>query len=212
MNSSLESDLSRLFLFTANRAVSGHVSVELGFDNKSGRSCVQSQFLVDITDIRENRVVFCFPNTQPDKYSITDICFHDDGLLGAATIMGSISNTNAGLLQGSLVTSNSANDYEPESQSLNFNIVSESTANSGSATHTDIHGWHGSWVIIFDLESGAGFADIMYALSKGSLRMTIKVKDLETGNYKLLTNERNLTLGQSRCPQQSGPFTFRRTA
>jgi hypothetical protein len=212
MKGSPTSDLTRLLLFAADRAIYEHVSVELGFCSKADCSSIQSPFLVEVTDISESRVVFCFPNAQPGTYSISDICFHDDGLLGAATIMGCADDSDIEFPHDDFMTSTNTNHGNTENRGMTHSISGAMSADVGPIRYTNVYGPQDSWVVIFDLLSGTDFADIMYALNKGRLRITIKVKELESGRYELLTNEPNLMLGHNRRTEQSGSFPLRRTA
>lgn len=212
MKDSPNLDMSRLLLFAANRAIYEHVSVEVGFCNNTDSSAIQSQFIVEVTDISERRVVFCFPSAQPDMYSITDICFHDDGLLGTATVMGCLTGCDVELPHDGFMESNNTNHGDSETRHINLGRSSKLPVDADPVRYTNIHGPHDFWVIIFDLQSGAGFADIMYALNKGRLRINIKVKDLKSGHCELLTNEPILTLGQTSRPQQPVSFPLSKTA
>lgn len=196
-------DLSRFLQATSNRAMYEHVGVELGFKNQADKSPGQSPFLVDIADISENRVVFCFPNSHPGLYAITDICFHDDGLLGAAIGMGYVDNPDKDIPRDSVEPANNPAIPEIDNPSSTLHINSDMLIKIGPSANSDIYGPDESWVIVFDLASNAGFADIICALSSGNLHITLKVKDLKTGAHSLLTNDPMPTLVKDRHPQQS---------
>lgn len=206
------SGISRCLLFAANRALCEHVSLELGFKSKADSSFVRSQLLVDIAEINEGRVVFCFPNTLPSVFSIKDVWFHDDGMLGAAVLMGCVNDPDVGLPHDGFKSSTCPHQTDTDNSSSAPNINGETPIDIVTAKCSSANGQHEYWVIIFDLDSGAGFADIVYALISGCLRITIKAKDFETGSYRLFTNEILPTLGHYRCPRQPGSNDLRSTA
>jgi len=196
--------LSRCLLFAANRALCEHVSFELGFRDKADSSSVRPQLLVDIAEINEGRVVFCFPSTLPGVFSIKDVWFHDDGMLDSAALMGCVNDLYVELPHDNFKSSKGTNQTDTDCPSSTSGINAETPIDIVIAKRSNANGQHEYWVIIFDLESGAGFADIIYALISGRLRITIKAKDFETGSYRLFTNEVVPTLGHYSCPRQSG--------
>lgn len=203
MKSLSTSGMSMCLLFAANRALYEHVNFELGFKNKADSSSVRSQLLVDIAEINEGRIVFCFPSTLPGVFSIKDVWFHDDGMLGSAAFMGCVNDPYVELPQDDFRSSKGPNQNDTDKPSSAPNINGKTPIDIVPAKRSNANRQHEYWVIIFDLESGAGFADIIYALVSGCLRITIKAKDFETGSYRLFANEIMPTLGHYRCPRQS---------
>lgn len=199
-------------LFAANRALYEHVSIELGFKNKTDSTSVRSQLLVDIAEISEDRVVFCIPSTLPGIFSIKDVWFHDDGKLGSAAFMGCVNDPCVELHHDDFKSSKRPNQTDTNNPSSIPDINEETSIDINPTKRSNTSGQHKYWVIIFDLERGAGFADIIYALISGCLRITIKAKEYETGSYKLFTNEMMPTLGHYVCPPQSGSNDLRSTA
>jgi len=203
---------SRCLLFAANRALCEHVSFELGFRNNAESSSVRSQLRVDIAEINEGRVVFCIPSTLPGIFSIKDVWFHDHGMLGSAAFMGCVNDPyvefphdDFGLAKGPIQT-------DTDNPSSASDINGATPVDSVPSRRSNANGQHEYWVIIFDLASGDGFVDIIYALISGCLRITIKAKDFETGSCRLFTNEIMPTLGHYRCPRQSEANDLRCTA
>jgi len=212
MKNSSTLDLFRLCMFAAHRAMHEHVGVELGFNSKAGNSSVQSPFLVGITDISESRIVFCFQNKLPRVYSVTNICFHDDGLLGFAAAMGYVNDPDVESPLNIFKSSIKSNQPYTHAPPSTLNINSDSLTNISTNVNSNVYGRYGSWVVIFDLKNDAGFARIIYALNTGRLRINLRVQDLETGSYTLLFNKQMLTLGQPGCRRQSGSSALLRTA
>ena len=211
MKSSSTADQSRLLLLAARRALCEQVGVELVFRQAADSAPVPEIFIVDITDIGENRVVFCFPNTLPDAYAIADISFHDDEMLGPVTASGNVIDSCHEVTCD--VVSLSGNPCPPRSGNPPAtHAAGANPAGTDPAARTRSSGQHEFWVIIFELARGTGFADILYALSTGRLRITIRINDIENGSYRLLTNEPVLTLGQSGCPHPPLYSALRKTA
>jgi hypothetical protein len=206
------SGMSRCLSFAANRALFEHVSFELGFKSKADSSFVRSQLLVDIAEINEGRVVFCFPSTLPGVFSVKDVWFHDDGMLGSAALMGCVNDPYVELPRDDSRLSKGPNQTDTDNPSTVRNINNETPNDNVSANRSNANGKHEYWVTIFDLESGTAFADIIYALISGCLRITIKAKDLETGSYRLFTNEIMPTLCHYKCQRQLGSNDLRGTA
>jgi len=191
-------DFSRFCQLAAHRAMYEHVGIELAFRYCANDSPGQSRFLVDVTDLGENRVVFCFPDTSSGAYAITDICFHDDGLLGFAAVMDYVSEPDTESPLAAFRLSNNPGQPDADGPTSIPCIHDDGVIDIKQAAHSQVTGRHDSWVAIFDLETGTSFADIIYALSTGRLRITIKVKNPDTGKYRLLFNE------QALVPRQSG--------
>lgn len=206
------SDMSRCLLFSANRALCEHVSVELGFKNRTDETSVRSQLLVDIAEIYEGRVVFCLPSTLPGVFSIEDVWLHDDGMLGSAVLMGCVKDPYIEFPHDEYKSSNNPNQIDADDPSSTSDINSEAPIDTASARRSNANGQHEYWVIIFDLESDSGFADIVYALITGRLRITIKSKDHGTGSYRLFTNELMPKVSRYTGPEQSGSTDLRSTA
>lgn len=195
----------------ARRALYQQVDVELAFRDITRDSSRQSGFLVDIAEISNNRVVFFFPDTLPGVYTITDIYFHDGGLLDYAGAMkyayddvelprrvSRFSGTTALPDTGSSFSEADINRHLP--------------VNDNPHARTDRYDRYESWVVVFVLGNGVDFADIIYALSTGDLCIKIRVKDSKNGIYRLLTNDPDPTLGHPGWSGQTGVSALQRPA
>ena len=205
-------DMSRCLQFSANRALCEHVSVELGFKSKADDTSVRSQLLVDIAEITEGRVVFCIPSTQPGVFSVEDVWLHDDGMLGSAVLIGCVNDPHLEFPHDAFRLSRRANHTDTDEPAAAPDMKDESPVDIGPARCSSANGQHEYWVIIFDLKRDSGFADIVYALISGHLRITIKAKDYVTGMCRLFTNEFMPALSHCRCSQQSPSNDFRSIA
>jgi hypothetical protein len=157
-----------------------------------------------MAEIGNNRVVFFFPDTSPGVYAITDIYFHDGGMLDYAGAMKYAYDAVVELPpRVSRFTENTA---LPDTGNLfsGTGINRNLTANDNPRTCTDGYDRCESWVIVFALGNGVDFADIIYALSTGDLCIKIRVKDSKNGILRLLTNDPDPTPGHPGWPGQTG--------
>lgn len=192
--------MPRSFLFTINGAIPAY-GLRLGFKNEADITSVQSQFLIDITDVSASRVVFTFSNRIPDTYSITDIYFDDGRLMSIAVDTDSGNDSDAGL-RGCIPRSEGNPDmpgFYDQSSAIHVNRGMFTDTDQDARPHG--YGQHESLAIIFDLQAGIGLADIICALCDGSLCITIKAQRTETGDSKIFINESILTLSHSSYPQ-----------
>jgi hypothetical protein len=145
--------------------------------NETNASIAESQIAMDVTAYGTNQVSFMFTNAVGAACSITDVYFDDGSLLAIAGINSSLGvsfdtpATPSNLPGGNLA-------LPPFVTSEQFSADSDSPVQPNGVNESD------EWLqIIFDLQSGKGFEDVIYALSlageDGGLRVGIHVQGFE---------------------------------
>ena len=188
MNRSYLLDMPRSFVFTTNGVIPAH-GLRLGFRDETDITSLQSQFFVDLTDVSAGRVVFSFSNRVPDTHSITGIYFNDGRLTSIAVDTDSGEDSHA--VWHDCVPRPAGNPDIPGSndQSSAAHINMGMFSDTGEGTRPHDYGQHESLALICDLQTGISIADIICALRDGSLCITIKVQETETGASVVFTNE-----------------------
>lgn len=196
MNRSYLLGIPRSFQYVTSEAIPAYW-LRLEFKNKADITSALSQFFVDIYDVSANRVMFTFSNRVPGMYSITDIYFNDGRLLSIAVDKDSGNDSDAGLNGGISRPASNPNIPGPDNRPSTIHVNRDLLIDKGPVAQQSGYDQCESLAIIFDLQTGIGFADIICALRDGSLRMTIKAKGFEPGNSKILINDSMPTLSHS---------------
>ncbi|MGD2056488.1 MAG: hypothetical protein PVJ15_06745 [Gammaproteobacteria bacterium] len=188
----------RSFLFTAgdSRPVSG---IRLGFDNitycrEDPCECPSNCYL-DVTDISTRQVSFTLINREPDNCCITEIYFNDGDLLSITVQV--VMDTDASEDPSHIRLSPSGKHEStprPYHDSTTFQAVRSRPEAAESEAMLDGICRNESLGIVFDLQPGISFADIISALSRGKLNIGINVQDTETGGSRLFINTPQLSL------------------
>lgn len=184
----------RSFIFSAGntRPATG---ITLGFKPVTGSEresdyLGETNFFMDITDIRERQLKITFYNRAPVPCTISDIIFADGGLF-------SISVHSAG---GSGEVRTPACSFEacsgdhqsapaPYHDSSNYQAAKYSTEDP-EALQDGIKP-NESLGIIFDLQAGITLADVISALSQGKLNISVKLLgDTRSGGGLLINDSR----------------------
>jgi hypothetical protein len=158
----------------------------LGFDNitnnNSGNAAIgEAQLTVDVTDAGSNQVLFTFDNSGPDDSSITDVYFDDGSLLGIASVFNGTGvdfsqGANPGDLPG-------GNDISPPFvTTAGFSADSEPPAQPNGVNPGETLG------ILFNLQTGQTFADVLAELGDGTLRIGIHVQGFADGGSESFVN------------------------
>ena len=162
-------------------------ALQFGFYNISnnivGDAAIgEAQLYVDVTDPVGSQVLFTFGNTGPENSSIADVYFEDGSLLGIA----SIDNTDPGVAftqlakPGNLPSANSADP--PFETTAGFSADSDSPVQPMGVNPGEFLG------ILFDLQSGKIFADVLSDLSNRDLRIGIHVQGFASGGSESFVN------------------------
>jgi hypothetical protein len=178
----LSSPRSFLFSVGNSRPVSG---IRLGFKpirgNASANDCLaDANFFMDITDIHERRIMLTFHNRATVPCAISRIYFEDGNTFSisvqsvraerAAVSPACIIDTGTGSQQGASCNPEGLDDLEDGIQ------PNESLG------------------IVFDLQAGVTLADIVSALSKGRLNISLKLPGTGQASGGLMINDTRLGL------------------
>jgi len=142
----------------------------------------EAQLYVDVTNPGGSQVLFIFGNTGPEDSSIADVYFDDGSLLGIA----SIDNNDPGVAftqlakPGNLPSANSADP--PFVTTAGFSADSDPPVQPMGVNPGEFLG------ILFDLQGGQTFADVLSELSDRSLRIGIHVQGFTSGGSESFVN------------------------
>ena len=187
----------RSFLFSAGsaRPASG---IRLGFKTVSGNAdhgeiICDSNFFMDVTDIRDRRIMITFHNRSQLPCTISDIYFVD-----AEVFTISIQNvrnhhsTLAPECSVDLTTAQRQVAPEPYHNSSTYQVARQNTDDNDGMP--DGIQPNESLGIVFDLQAGVTLADIIGALSNGILNVSLKLLGVAQGTGGVLINDSTLGL------------------
>ncbi len=141
----------------------------------------EAQLTVDVTSYSATQVLFQFNNSGPSAASITDAYFDDGTLLGIATVTnGSGVDFSQGASPGNLPGGNSISPA--------FVATAGFTADSNPPTQPNGVNPGETLGIVFNLQSGGTFADVISELGDGRLRIGIHVQGYSTGGSESFVN------------------------
>ena len=157
--------------------------VNITNNNPADAATGEAQLFVEIFDLGGGQVNFAFTNTGPAASSITDVYFDDGSLLGIASII----NT-PGLVEFSQLASppdlpggNLA--VPPFVTTLGFSADSDPPVQPLGVNPGENLG------IIFNLQPGGTFADVVDELGSGGLRIGIHVQGFSSGGSESFIND-----------------------
>lgn len=185
----------RSFLFSAGstRPVSG---IRLGFKpvsgNNSGNECLgEANFFMDISDISERRIMITFYNRALASCAISDIYFVDGDMFSIS--VQSVRDTDvspACIIDIAAGIQQSAPDLYHDSRTYQVaRRHPDDVAGMQDGIMPDE-----SLGIVFDLQAGVTLADIVSALSKGILNISLKLLGAVEGPAGILVNDSRLGL------------------
>ncbi len=164
-------------------------AVTYDFDKitNNGNPNVASQLFVDVTAFNGD-ASFTFTNIGSISSSICDIYFDDGALLGISAITESAGVSFATPADpGNLPGANLASPVFVTT--AGFSADSNPPAEPNGVNNFDGSGNKESVTIIFDLQTGKTFVDVLNALSDGSLRIGLHVQAIgETGGSDSFVN------------------------
>jgi hypothetical protein len=168
-------------------------AITLGFfciSNTSATNCSTgaAQLSVDVADLGGGQVQFSFYNAGPAASSITDVYFDDGSLLGIASLIDADDGIGGdagvdftqGASPGNLPAGNNAT---PPFQATSGFLADANPAVQPNGVNPNE--WLG---IIFDLQVGQTFADVLAELAGGSLRIGIHVQGFQNGGSESFIN------------------------
>jgi hypothetical protein len=143
----------------------------------------QNQLNVDVTNPGANQVLFTFTNTGPSASSITDIYFDDGSLLGIASIVESPPSVDFGIGASPPNLPDANNCPGPDfATTAGFSADSESPTQPSGVNPGESVG------ILFNLQAGKTFADVINDLNSGALRIGIHVQGFASGGSESFIN------------------------
>ena len=163
----------------------------LGFGCISGNlagDCAigEAQLAVDATDAGGGQVLFSFWNSGPAASSITDVYFDDGSLLALATVLNNlvlppgVVDFSQDASPGNLPA---ANNVTPAfNTTAGFNADSNPPTQPNGVNPGDLLG------ILFTLQPGQDFNDVLAELGDGTLRIGIHVQGYASGGSESLVN------------------------
>ena len=161
-------------------------------NNPTNAAIGEAQLTVDVTSYGTNQVLFTFLNAGPQPSSITDVYFDDGTLLAIAALIDEDEN---GGLAGVDFTQDSLETVHPpdlpggESVSPEFDVTEYFKADSDTPPPTNGVNPEEYLGIIFNLQTGKTFADVLDDLASGALRIGIHVQAIGTsGNSEAFIN------------------------
>ena len=153
-----------------------------GFEQitSNGNTPVASQLLVNVTAEDTNQVLFSFFNQGPVDSSITDVYFDDGSLLGISSLIDS--DDGVGGDPGVDFSVDASPGDLPGGNPIGFDVTAGFLADSDSPPpKKGIN--PGEWLgILFDLQSGASFDDVISQLGDGRLRIGLHVQSIGTND------------------------------
>lgn len=161
-------------------------ALTLGFGCISGNNLIdcgigEAQLEVEVTAVGLTQVSFEFTNSGPAASSITDVYFDDGTLLGIASVTnGAGVDFSQGASPGNLPAGNNA---DPD-----FEATAGFTADSNPPTQPSGVNPGETLTIVFDLQGGGDFQDILDELASGALRIGIHVQGYSGGGSESFVN------------------------
>jgi hypothetical protein len=153
-------------------------------NNNAGDAAIgEAQLFVELFDVSPGRINFAFTNIGPAASSITDVYFDDGALLDIASIV----NT-AGLVEFSQFASPAE---LPGGNTVVPPFVTTAGFSADSDPPVEPFGVNPgeSLGIIFDLQPGKVFADVVDNLASGELRIGIHVQGYASGGSESFIND-----------------------
>jgi hypothetical protein len=152
--------------------------------NNNAADCAtgEAQLQVDVTDAGGGQVLFTFTNSGPNASSITDVYFDDGTLLGIASITN---GTGVSFAQGASPPNlpGGASISPPFETTVGFLADSDPPAQPNGVNPGESLG------ILFDLQGGGTFADVVSELGTGELRIGIHVQGFAGGGSESFVND-----------------------
>lgn len=151
----------------------------------------EAQLSVDVEAEGLAQVRFTFHNTGTDAASVTDVYFDDGTLLGIAQIIDSDDGTGGDAGVDFSPGASPPNLPGGETLTPPFQVTAGFLADSDPAVQANGVNPGETLVIIFDLQSGSTFADVLADLNSGALRIGIHVQGYASGGSESYVNGLN---------------------
>lgn len=169
-------------------------ALSLGFGcitgNTAGDCAIgQAQLGVAVTDLGGGQVLFTFSNAGPAASSITDVYFDDGTLLGIAGLIDADDNALGPFGDAGVDFSQGASPPElPGGNLVGFVTTAGFLADSNPPAQPNGVNPLETLGVVFNLQLGGTFADVVSELATGELRIGIHVQGFATGGSESFVN------------------------
>jgi hypothetical protein len=142
----------------------------------------EAQLTVDVTDIGAGQVNFQFANAGPEVSSISEVYFDDGALFGLASVFHSEGDSwtggsaNPGDLPG-------GNNVDPDFMATQGFLAESNPSPSQNGVRPSEY-----LDVVFDLQAGMTFANVINDLATGDLRVGMHVIAFESGGSESFVN------------------------
>ena len=169
-------------------------AIPLGFScitgNLAGDCAIgEAQLAGDVSDLGGGQVLFTFTNAGPAASSITDVYFDDGTLLGIAGLidaddaaLGYYGDAGVDFSQGA-----SPPDL-PGGNTIGFQTTAGFLADSDPPVSQNGVSVGQSLGVVFSLQAGGTYADVISELATGELRIGIHVQAFQSGGSESFVN------------------------
>lgn len=168
-------------------ASSGAVTV--GFDCITGNSTAdcatgEAQLSMEITDPGNDQVRFDFANAGPEASSITEVYFDDGSLLDLAELIDAGNGGDPGVVY----TEGASPPDLPGGDAVGFEVTQYFLAEAEPPPPSSGVNPLEELGVVFDLQAGRSFQDVIDELTDGTLRAGIRVQDFDGGGSESFVN------------------------
>lgn len=161
----------------------------ISFNSASDCATGEAQLSVDVVDLGGGQVLFDFTNAGPGSSSITDVYFDDGTLLGIAGLidmdddaLGSYGHPDVDFSEGA------SPPNLPGGNTIGFQVTAGFLADSDPPVAPNGVNPGEMLGIVFDLQAGLAFSDVIDDLASGALRIGIHVQDFAGGGSEGFVN------------------------
>lgn len=149
----------------------------------------EAQLAVEVTDLGGGQVLFSFSNAGPAASSITDVYFDDGTLLGIAGLIDADDDALGSFGDSGVDFSQNASPPDlPGGNTVGFQTTAGFLADSDPPAQPSGVNPLETLGVVFDLQFGGTFADIVSELATGELRIGIHVQGFATGGSESFVN------------------------
>jgi hypothetical protein len=148
----------------------------------------EAQMQVEVTDLGGGQVLFTFRNLGPNTSSIADVYFDDGTLLGIADLIDADQNSGDAGVDFSQDASPGDLPAGNNCPGGAFQATAGFTADSDPPVQPNGVNPNESLGVIFDLQTGQTFADVLDDLTTGALRIGIHVQGYASGGSESFVN------------------------
>ncbi len=163
----------------------------ISFNSATDCAIGEAQLSVDVIDLGGGQVLFDFTNAGPASSSITDVYFDDGTLLGIAGLIDMEDDALGSFGHPDVDFSQDASPPNlPGGSSISFQVTAGFLADSDPPVSANGVNPGEMLGIVFDLQPGRPFSDVLDDLASGALRIGIHVQDFAGGGSEGFVNLR----------------------